>query len=121
MPLILAGPILRRTETGAVTVWLALKAPREVELKVYSTEGGTGEVLGAPLLQGTNTTVAIGKYLHVVAVTAKPTDSKVLTYGQIYAYDIEFAASPDSPSEVAVPENEKENLLSCLWPASPDL
>jgi hypothetical protein len=120
LPLILAGPILRRTETGAVTVWLALKAPREVELKVYSTEGGTGEIVGAPLLQGAKSTVPIGKYLHVVAVTAKPIDSNVLTYGQIYAYDIEFDGNRESPS-VGVPENEKENLLSCLWPASADL
>ncbi len=120
LPLILAGPILRRTETGEVTVWLALKAAREVELKVYSTEGGTGEIVDAPLLQGVNSTVQLGKYLHVVAVTAKPINSNVLTYGQIYAYDIEFDGDRESPS-VAVPENEKENLLYCLWPASPDL
>ncbi|MBD0311702.1 MAG: PhoD-like phosphatase, partial [Microcoleus sp. T3-bin5] len=121
LPLILAGPILRRTQTEVVTVWLALKAPRQVELKVYSTEGGTGEIVDRPLLQGANSTVQIGKYLHVVAVTAKPINSNVLTFGQIYAYDIEFAGSPESRSGVRVPENEKENLLSCLWPASPDL
>lgn len=120
LPLILAGPILRRTETQSVTVWLALKAAREVELKVYSTEGGTGEIVGAPLLQGARSTVQLGKYLHVVAVTAKPINSSnVLTYGQIYAYDIKFAGHRESPS-VAVPENEKENLLSCLWATSPD-
>jgi hypothetical protein len=121
LPLILAGPILRRTQTEVVTVWLALKAPRQVELKVYSTEGGTGEIVDRPLLQGSSSTVQLGKYLHVVAVTAKPINSNVLTSGQIYAYDIEFAGSPESQSGVPVPENEKENLLSCLWPASPDL
>ena len=121
LPLILAGPILRRTQTEAVTVWLALKAPRQVELKVYSTEGGTGEIVDRPLLQGASSTVQLGKYLHVVAVTAKPINSKVLTSGQIYAYDLEFAGSRESPSGVPLPENEKENLISCLWPASPDL
>ena len=121
LPLILAGPILRRTQTEVVTVWLALKAPRQVELKVYSTEGGTGEIVDRPLLQGASSTVQLGKYLHVVAVTAKPINSNVLTSGQIYAYDIEFAGSPESQSGVPVPENEKENLISCLWPASPDL
>jgi len=94
LPLILAGPILRRTESRAVTVWLALKAPRQVELKVYSTEGGTGEIVDRPLLQGANSTVQLGKYLHVVAVTAKPINSNVLTSGQIYAYDI--TAKPQS-------------------------
>ncbi|WP_333366374.1 PhoD-like phosphatase [Microcoleus sp. AT3-D2] len=121
MPLILAGPILRRTESRAVTVWLALKAPRQVELKVYSTEGGTGEIVGIPLLQGANSTVHLGKYLHVVAVTATPIDSSVLTSGQIYAYDIKFTGSSESNVGGAVPENETENLISCLWPAAPDL
>lgn len=119
MPLILAGPILRRTESQAVTVWLALKAPRQVELQVYSTEGGTGETIDRPLLQGTASTVSLGKYLHVVAVTAKPIDSNCLTSGQIYAYDIHFAGCESS----GVPglENETENLLSCLWPTAEDL
>ncbi|MEG5033449.1 PhoD-like phosphatase [Microcoleus sp. AT3-D2] len=121
LPLILAGPILRRTESRAVTVWLALKAPRQVELKVYSTEGGTGEIVGIPLLQGANSTVHLGKYLHVVAVTATPIDSSVLTSGQIYAYDIKFTGSSESNVGGAVPENETENLISCLWPAAPDL
>ena len=121
LPLILAGPILRRTQAEVVTVWLALKAPRQVELKVYSTEGGTGEIVDRPLLQGASSTVQLGKFLHVVAVTAKPINSNVLTSGQIYAYNIEFAGSPESHSGVPVPENEKENLISCLWPASPDL
>ncbi|WP_333250538.1 PhoD-like phosphatase [Microcoleus sp. B4-C3] len=121
MPLILAGPILRRTESRAVTVWLALKAPRQVELKVYSTEGGTGEIVDRPLLQGASSTVQLGKYLHVVAVTAKPINSNLLTSGQIYAYDIKFTGSSESNVGGAVPENEKENLISCLWPATPDL
>ncbi|WP_333239046.1 MULTISPECIES: PhoD-like phosphatase [unclassified Microcoleus] len=121
MPLILAGPILRRTESRAVTVWLALKAPRQVELKVYSTEGGTGEIVDRPLLQGATSTVQLGKYLHVVAVTAKPINSNLLTSGQIYAYDIKFTGSSESNVGGAVPENEKENLISCLWPATPDL
>ncbi|MEG4312460.1 PhoD-like phosphatase [Microcoleus sp. AT10_D2] len=121
LPLILAGPILRRTESRAVTVWLALKAPRQVELKVYSTEGGTGEIVDRPLLQGASSTVQLGKYLHVVAVTAKPINSNLLTSGQIYAYDIKFTGSSESNVGGAVPENEKENLISCLWPATPDL
>ncbi len=116
LPLILAGPILRRTESRAVTVWLALKAPRQVELKVYSTEGGTGEIVDRPLLQGESSTVQLGKYLHVVAVTAKPIDNNCLTSGQIYAYDIEFAESG-----VSGLKNERDNLISSLWPATADL
>jgi hypothetical protein len=121
LPLILAGPILRRTESQSVTVWLALKAPRQVELKVYSTEGGTGEIVDRPLLQGASSTVQIGKYLHVVAVTATPIDSNILTSGQIYAYDIDFASNRESLSGVPGVENERENLIASLWPADPDV
>jgi hypothetical protein len=121
LPLILAGPILRRTESRAVTVWLALKAPRQVELKVYSTEGGTGEIVDRPLLQGTSSTVQLGKYLHVVAVTATPIDSNILTSGQIYVYDINFAGSRESHSVIGGQENERENLISSLWPATSEL
>ena len=120
MPLILAGPILRRTESRAVTVWLALKAPREVKLKVYATEGGTGEIVDRLLLQGESSTVQLGEYLHVVAVTAIPIDGNLLTSGQIYAYDVEFAGRHE-PSGVPGVENERENLISCLWPATPDV
>mgnify|MGYP005849054193 CR=1 FL=1 len=71
LPLILAGPILRQTDSNAVTVWVALKAPREVTLKVYAT-GANGSILKHLLLEGTSSTVALGKHLHVIAVTARP-------------------------------------------------
>ncbi len=70
LPLILAGPILRRTESDAVTVWVALKAPREVTLKVYATDAN-GSLVKTLLLEGTRSTVPLGKQLHIVAVTAK--------------------------------------------------
>ncbi|XWK88351.1 MAG: PhoD-like phosphatase [Phormidium sp.] len=92
LPLILAGPILRRTEPNAVTVWVALKEPRNVTLKVYSTVSGNGEVIDRLLLLGKHYTIPLGQFLHVVAVTAKPhvTGKNQLQPGQIYAYDLEF-------------------------------
>ncbi|MGL5061137.1 MAG: PhoD-like phosphatase [Microcoleus sp.] len=121
LPPILAGPILRRTQSRAVTVWLALKSPRQVELEVYSTEGGTGEIIGRPLLRGASSTVQLGKYLHVVAVTARPIDSNYLTSGQIYAYDVKFARDRGSlaaPETASKTECEPETLTSCLKAAS---
>ena len=35
LPLILAGPLLRRVEPSSVTVWLALKESRKVVLRIY--------------------------------------------------------------------------------------
>jgi hypothetical protein len=91
LPLILAGPILRRTEPDGVTVWLALKAPSLVTLRVYTTIAGQGKSLDREQLAGSRHTVAVGKHLHIVAVTAKPIDGYLLEPGQIYAYDLEFS------------------------------
>ena len=71
LPLILAGPILRHTESNSVTVWVALKAPREVTLKVYATDAN-GSTIKTLVLEGVRSTVPLGKQLHIVAVTAKP-------------------------------------------------
>lgn len=108
LPLLLAGPILRHTQSDAVTVWVALKAPREVTLKVYATDAN-GSIIGNLVLEGTRVTVALGQHLHIVAVTAKPiTEGEILPLnpglsthihplipsslepGQIYAYDLNF-------------------------------
>jgi hypothetical protein len=53
LPLVLTGPILRRTESNAVTVWLALKKTCSVVLKVYATEDDLGATLGKVVLQET--------------------------------------------------------------------
>lgn len=97
LPLILAGPILRRTEPTAVTVWVALRNACEVMLQVYATEYGNGLVLNQLVLEGKRQTVAIGKHLHLVAVTAQ-TKQAPLHSEHIYAYDLTFqiqAASGD--------------------------
>jgi len=94
LPLILAGPILRRTESEAVTVWVALKEPRNVTLKIYSTVDGKGESINKILLIGKRYTVPLGRFFHVVAVTATPDllepGDNQLQPGKIYAYDLEF-------------------------------
>ena len=38
-PEVLAGPILRKVTSASVTVWLALKTPGEVTLKVLAPNG----------------------------------------------------------------------------------
>ncbi|MEB3218325.1 MAG: hypothetical protein VKN72_19120 [Nostocales cyanobacterium 94392] len=82
LPLILAGPILRRTEPDAVTVWVALKASRHVTLTIFDQNHNF-------LFESTRTTARIGINLHVVAVTAKAS-SNVLINGENYLYDLDF-------------------------------
>lgn len=81
-PLVLAGPVVRRVEPDAVAVWVALRSPAEVRLRVRA--------LAAPeiVAEGALRTVAIGERLHVVTVTAAA--ASPLSRGQIYRYDCSF-------------------------------
>lgn len=89
LPLILAGPILRRAEPDAVTVWVALREACEVTLEVYATGQGEGLTIDQLQMQGSRSTVPIGHYLHIVAVTARTTEQR-LASGQVYVYDLKF-------------------------------
>jgi hypothetical protein len=98
LPLILAGPILRRTEPDAVTVWVALRQACDVTLEVYATEG-EGRSIDQLQMQGSRATISIGQHLHLVAVTARTTQQR-LTPGQVYVYDLKFQRSTvGNPSE----------------------
>ncbi len=90
LPLILAGPILRRTESDRVTVWLALKESRSLQLRVYETSE-RGSRIGRVVLEGTRNTVELGKHLHVIAITAKSQNLGQLHPDRIYAYNIFFS------------------------------
>ena len=57
LPLVLTGPILRRAEPGAVTVWLALKEARTVTLRLYSADA-EGKLLEQ--FAGTRRTLRLG-------------------------------------------------------------
>ncbi len=91
LPLLIAGPILRRTQNDAVTVWVALKAHRQVTLKIYATEAN-GTTLKTLLFEGSRSTIPLGKHLHIAAVTAHAITSQALQSGQIYAYDLSFGS-----------------------------
>ncbi|PSB02042.1 PhoD-like phosphatase [Merismopedia glauca] len=96
LPLILAGPIVRRVESHRVTVWVALQRPSLVTLKVYSTQDGAGLVIDRQIFQGSQQTISLGKYLYLVAVTAKPIQSEGLDAEKIYAYDLDFGSAEGS-------------------------
>src|SRR5947209_6143634 len=99
LPLILAGPILRRTEPRAVTVWLALKAPCQVILRIY---GRNAEGKLVQRFEGTRQTVRLGDHLHIVAVTARTTnEQEQLAWGELYYYNVLF--QPDNTPESHVP------------------
>jgi len=83
LPLILSGPMLRRTEPDAVTVWLALKKPQLVTLRIYAKNQNDEN---SPILQfeGTRHTIRLGDHLHIVAVTARAANSNEhLAWGRL--------------------------------------
>lgn len=92
LPLLIAGPMLRRTEPTAVTVWVALKQACTVTLQILETHT-QGERLGSSLFTGQQHTVAIGQHLHIVAVTADLAGGPMLACDRIYAYDLQFTTA----------------------------
>src|SRR5690348_9929251 len=107
LPLILAGPILRRTEPCSVSVWVALKEPRLVTLRVLAS-GRDGRLVRC--LTGTRATIRLGDHLHIAVATATcaPRDNS-LTSGRLYYYNLYFASAAEADGHVA---EDDENLTS---------
>jgi hypothetical protein len=83
-PPLLAGPILRRVEERSVTVWVAMQEAAKVTLEVYDNDVAGRNVL----MSGQRPSIAVGRFLHIVAVTARAGTS--LTAGNVYFYDVIF-------------------------------
>jgi hypothetical protein len=84
-PLVLAGPMPRRVEPGAVSVFVAAKHPRTVRLSIYD---GTEPDQGRLVAEDHDATVPLGRFLHVAVVTARP--PAALAPGRVYGYDLGF-------------------------------
>ena len=88
LPLVLAGPILRRVTPTSVTVWVALRKSRNVTLIVTDAYGADSGAAAHIQASANRDTVQIGTYLHLVAVTARLAAGKKLTPGpNPYFYD----------------------------------
>lgn len=114
LPLVLAGPMVRRLEPTSVSVWLALREPRDVRLHVFDP---AGDFESDPTL-----TFAIGKFLHMVVVTARP--PKALPDGAVLNYTISFTPPAGGPKQdlldpgvVAPTKSEAQDLL--VYPSDP--
>jgi len=114
LPLVLAGPILRRTTPQGVTVWVALQAPCTVTLKVWQTTA-QGATLGPVVAQGQGQTVAVGECLHLIAVTASPSAQASFHPDVVYAYDLEFVPLQ---SDARSPQTLQQALTATLLPSA---
>ncbi|MDH6228275.1 hypothetical protein M2169_005245 [Streptomyces sp. MJP52] len=104
LPLVLAGPMVRRVDETGVTVFFALKAARRVTVEAYAGSGGP--LPPEPAARGTAVTARIGEHLHVVAVTARPVSGGTLPPGTVHRYTARFSAdttAPDAPVPAGAP------------------
>ena len=92
LPLLLAGPILRRVEPNLVSVWVALSRAASVTLTLWEGRTKSGAVDHLIRSEPASSTLRCGERLHVtVALLRIPAESqKTLKPGVVYSYDIEI-------------------------------
>ena len=90
LPLVLAGPILRRVEPNLVAVWIALSRAASVSLTLW--EGRTRAGAAGHLLRSdpATPTLRCGEQLHVALALLRIPEgsSQTLRPGVIYSYDV---------------------------------
>jgi hypothetical protein len=114
LPLLLAGPILRRTEPRLVTVWVALRQARRVTLRVYQWDTTTQTEIER--LVGSRQTIRVGAQLHIAAVTARaPEEGRALQPEVLYCYNV-FFASPDAEGDIGLASTASAGEPNLLTP-----
>ncbi|HEU0294580.1 MAG TPA: hypothetical protein VFR47_17705 [Anaerolineales bacterium] len=99
LPLILAGPILRRVEPRLVTVWLALRKSAQVTLSLWNNiaNGGTGPGLfsGPPpdFTMLPASTLRVSENLHIALVMLELSQPDLLLPAHIYSYNLTFVTA----------------------------
>ena len=93
LPLVLAGPLVRRVDARYCSFWVALSQPATVTADIWSgiqRSDTVGRVVsGAPkVATGSAPTVRFGEKLFVAVVTARASAS--LQPGAIFSYDLSF-------------------------------
>lgn len=105
LPLILAGPMLRKVTRRSVSVWLALREERTVQLHIRRLPPAPVPPSEPIVPIGINSSVPtgttrIGVNLHLVVVTAEFPESmeadRQLHPGHTYLYDLDFTADGET-------------------------
>jgi hypothetical protein len=108
LPLMLAGPILRRTEPALITVWVALSQQATVEIRIW--DGLVHDSGGTPLfstdlpaigpLSNTAQAVRVGDNLHIAAVTFKLAPASALLPNRTYSYNVVLLPGAGEPQDL---------------------
>ncbi len=102
LPLLLAGPILRRVDPGLVSVWTAFSSPAEVTLEVF--EGRVAyDTTNAPFVSSADPpdpnapapfpgaeAIRVGEHLYLSMVSARipPASGKTFQPDRLYSYNL---------------------------------
>lgn len=93
LPLVLAGPILRRVEPNLVSVWVALSRSASITITLW--QGRVKADAPDPLIKSepATPTLRFGTKLHVATALLRipAASEKLLKPGIVYAYDLEIA------------------------------
>jgi len=88
IPLVLAGPILRKVDYNSVTVWVALHSAAKVKLIIWQQQSNT--LVEIPFANSPEApTYQIGKNLHLACITVSGPNS-ILQEKKNYFYDLRF-------------------------------
>jgi len=91
LPLLLAGPILRRVDTTTASVWLALRDPCRVVMTVWEGRAKSGQ--SHPLAASPSTpTLRVGAKLNVVVATVEIPATAGVSFqpDSVYSYDVQI-------------------------------
>jgi len=105
LPLLLAGPIVRRVEARLVSVWVATSRPCGVRLLVWPgpVTAGTGPGVfdpGGEAAGGARETVRVGENLHIAVVSAPTIGNQPLLPGGRFSYNVIFMVTGEEPVDL---------------------
>ncbi len=100
LPLLLAGPIVRRVEPTLASVWVALSEPATVTLSLWEGSqiaAGSDNVFISSEPPGIQT-LRIGRRLHlaVAIIKIEKTSPRVLQAGRTYSYDLAIRTATET-------------------------
>lgn len=101
--LVLCGPILRKVTTSSVAVFLALREPKLIELRLQVSADPDSDILHShnTLSQPLAATIPLGVQLHVALVQLSLPVSSGLSPGHLYAYNLIFR-DPENPNAAGI-------------------
>src|SRR5687767_7501954 len=95
LPVLLAGPILRRVEAASVTVWLAFSKKQFVQFVIWNNgiekcnEDSVKETEGAMVKSDPAETLEISTKLHIALITLDTSANKLAEL-KAYSYNIYY-------------------------------